>query len=73
MLSEMWVQDYATALIKITVGNTLSKFSGGNLIGGIQINGTDILSQGLEEKADLLIRLRRDNSEGGTDTPFYIL
>lgn len=72
MISEMWVQDYVTALTKITMGNTLSRFGGATTIGGLTINGNDILTQGLDEKEKLLIWLREQNSEGGLSVPFYM-
>lgn len=53
VIKEQWVYQYALALSKITVGNIRSKYQGTNLFGGGQINGTDILSQGLEEKNKL--------------------
>lgn len=53
IIKEQWVYQYALALSKITVGNIRSKYQGTNLFGGGQINGTDILSQGLEEKNKL--------------------
>lgn len=71
MITETWVHDYATALTKIIMGNNLTKF-GGTTIGGLQINGNDLLSQGLAEKEELLTWLRKTKSEGGINTPFYI-
>lgn len=71
MLTKTWVQDYATALVKITMGNTLTKF-GGTTIGGLQINGNDVLTQGIEEKNQLLEQLRNTKTEAGADTPFYV-
>lgn len=71
MISETWVQDYSTALTKIIMGNTLTKF-GGSTIGGLQINGNDILAQGLEEKRELSDWLKKTKSEGGISTPFYV-
>lgn len=53
VIKEQWVYQYALALSKITVGNIRSKYSGTNLFGGGQINGTDLLSQGLAEKDKL--------------------
>lgn len=50
IIKEQWVYQYALALSKIAVGNVRSKYTGTQLFGGGQINGTDILSQGLEEK-----------------------
>ena len=72
ILPEPWIVDYVTALTKITMGNTLTKFGGATTLGGLTINGNDVLNQGLEEKKELLIWLREDNSEGGLDTPVYI-
>lgn len=53
VIKEPWVYQYALALSKISVGNVRTKYSGTSLFGGGQINGTDILSQGLEEKGKL--------------------
>ncbi len=72
MIPEMWVRDYATALTKITLGNTLTRFSGATTVGGLTINGTDIISQGIQEKTDLLAWIREQNSEGGLRVPFYM-
>jgi hypothetical protein len=71
MISETWVQDYSTALTKIIMGNTLTKF-GGSTIGGLQINGNDLLAQGLEERKELSDWLKKTKSEGGMSTPFYV-
>jgi len=53
ILKEQWVYQYALALSKIAVGNVRGKYTGTQLFGGGQINGTDILSQGEQEKATL--------------------
>lgn len=50
---DRWLLEYTTALIQIQWGNNLSKFTGLSLPGGVQFNGTDIQSQGLQEKQRL--------------------
>lgn len=72
MLSEHWVIDYTTALVKETIGNTLTKFGGATTLGGLTINGNDILAQGIEERKILMDEIRVQNSEGGLRTPVYI-
>lgn len=46
---DRWLQNYASALIREQWGLNLTKFSGMTLIGGVQFNGEQILS---EAKAD---------------------
>ncbi len=41
--NNMWLKEYATALIKLRWGNVLSKVSGVKLVGGIELNGAEIL------------------------------
>lgn len=53
LVRERWVYQYALALTKITIAMTRTKFSGTNLFGGGMINGTDLMSQGLNEKEKL--------------------
>jgi len=72
IIQEPWVLDYATALTKITLGNVITRFQGAQSLGGISINGNDILTQGTEEKKELLEWLRNENSEGGISVPFYM-
>jgi len=50
MWSERWLQNYATALMKVQWGQNLSKFTGMQLPGGVQFDGATILQQGLDEK-----------------------
>lgn len=72
ILPEPWIVDYVTSLTKITMGNTLTKFGGATTLGGLTINGNDVLTQGLEEQKALKEWLINDNSEGGLDNPVYI-
>jgi len=47
--SDRWLLRYATALIKRQWGINLSKFAGIQLPGGIQLDGTRILNEAIEE------------------------
>jgi hypothetical protein len=57
IIKEQWVYQYALALSKITVGQVRGKYSGTQLFGGGQVNGTDLLNQGLQEKEKLETKL----------------
>ena len=50
---DRWLAEYATCLIKYQWGSNLSKFTGMALPGGVQFNGSDILSQAQMEKDKL--------------------
>jgi len=60
MVSERWVQHYALALTKITLGHIRGKFGGVVLFGGANVNPQDIMSQGSAEKE----RLEKEIMEG---------
>lgn len=47
--SDGWLQRYATALIKRNWGEVLKKFSGTQLIGGVQFSGQEIWSEADQE------------------------
>jgi len=47
--NDRWLQNYASALIRENWGSNLTKFSNMQLVGGVQFNGEQILS---EAKAD---------------------
>ncbi len=46
---DIYLKRYATALIKRQWGANLSKFSGVQLVGGVEMNGAEIYSQSLDE------------------------
>ena len=48
--TDRWLQNYAAALIKEQWGSNLTKFTGMSLVGGVQFNGEQILSDGREER-----------------------
>jgi hypothetical protein len=58
---EYWVKRYALALSKITLGYVRAKFQGVGLLGGAQIDGDSIKSEGMEERDALFEELM--NSE----------
>lgn len=53
LIKERWVLNYALALTMIAVGHTRTKYGSVALFGGGTINGTDIMSQGLELREKL--------------------
>ena len=53
IIKETWVYQYALALSKISVATVRTKFGGTTLFGGGSINGTDMMSQGLNERDKL--------------------
>jgi hypothetical protein len=53
LVSQLWVYRYVSALAKITIANTRTKFSGTILFGGQQVNGAELLRMGEKEKDEL--------------------
>jgi len=53
IVKEKWVLDYAVALCKIMWGRILTHITGVTLLGGGQLNGDTILSEGVAEKERL--------------------
>jgi hypothetical protein len=53
LIQERWVQRYALALTKISIGNVRGKYGSVQLFGGGTPNYNDLLSQGLSEKEAL--------------------
>lgn len=71
VIKERWVQQYSLALTKIAIGNIRNKFTGVQLFGGGQINGNDLLSQGLGEKDKLENELLNDVGEA--EVPMFFI
>jgi len=71
LIKEKWILEYATAMSKIMWGRILTKISGVTLPGGGSIDGSSILSEGLEAKKELEQFL----IEGGfsTDPPLMLV
>lgn len=59
---DRWLQNYATALIKVQWGSNLTKFIGQQLVGGVQFNGERILDDGVRERDDLEDKMKTDYS-----------
>ena len=53
VIKERWVLNYAMALTMIAIGHSRTKITGVTLFGGGSINGSDMMSQGLELKEKL--------------------
>lgn len=53
VVKEHWVYQYALALTKITVANIRGKYGTVTLFGGGSLNSSDLMTQGLAEKANL--------------------
>jgi len=53
LVKEKWVLEYATALVKIMWGRSLTKITGTSLLGGGTLNGDAVLSEGREDKKEL--------------------
>lgn len=71
LINERWIYRYALALSKITVGNVRGKFSGTNLFGGGQVNYSDFMSQGIQER-DSLEQELKNTYEDVTGAMFFI-
>ena len=56
--NDKWLKDYATCLIKLQWASNLQKYAGVSLIGGAQLNGTELYQQALAEKDVLEQRLQ---------------
>tara|TARA_R110002012_G_scaffold281087_2_gene470080 strand:+ start:19600 stop:20847 length:1248 start_codon:yes stop_codon:yes gene_type:complete len=67
VIMEQWVYEYALALSQITIGRVRGKFGNVALLGGGALN-YDMLSEGLERKAELEEKLLTGASPGLGDT-----
>lgn len=67
LVKEPWVQQYALALLKISIAHTRGKFAGTSLFGGGTVNYQDLMSQGLAEKDKLETKLYEGASAGFGD------
>lgn len=64
-----WIQDYVTALCKVSLGRIRSKFANFASIGntGISLDGSDLISEGKEEIEKLEESLRLEETYDGMD------
>ena len=67
VIMEQWVYEYAMALSMITIGRVRGKFGSVSLLGGGALN-YDILTEGMEKKAELEAKLLEGASPGLGDT-----
>lgn len=59
----LWLKKYAVALAKFQWGHNISKYTGAQLPGGVEINGEAIKGDAKEELEKLLIELEEKYSE----------
>ena len=59
--NDMWLKEYATALIKLQWGSNLMKFEGVQLPGGVTFNGRQIFDDATNEITQLRERIRLEN------------
>jgi len=71
LISERWVQKYALALTKISIGSVRGKFVGTNLFGGGTLNYADFFQQGLKEK-EMLEQELMNNYQDNFPPQFFI-
>ena len=64
---EPWIQEYSIALAKIILGQVRRKFGGYQSIGntGISLDGSELVQEGKEEKAELEERLKSEEVHEG--------
>jgi|TARA_R110002020_G_scaffold187400_4_gene385746 hypothetical protein len=67
VIMEQWVYEYSLALSQITIGRVRGKFGNVQLLGGGSLN-YDMLTEGLERKAELEAKLFEGASPGFGDT-----
>lgn len=67
-----WIQEYCIALSKITLGYIRRKFAGGSVLGNssIELDGSDLIQEGKEEKEALEEKLKNEESHEGMDILF---
>lgn len=72
VIKEPWVQQYALALTKITIGRVRGQFQGVTLLGGGSFN-YDLLEEGRQEKEQLEKELKEGASPGWDSDPCVFL
>jgi hypothetical protein len=67
-----WIIDYVTAMSKITLGMIRRKFASFSGLGGqgIALDGSELIGEGKEEKADLELTLRNEECYDGYGITF---
>ena len=63
MWQDLWLERYATALIKLQWGNNMSKWTGVQMPGGIAMDGKTLKDEATQEVHDLETQLKQNLSE----------
>ena len=58
MVNDNWLKDYIEALFQQQWGRNLSKYDGIQMLGGVTVNGRQILEDASKFKTDLEVELR---------------
>ena len=69
LVKELWVYQYSLALTKIVVGRVRGKYGNTNLMGGGNLDGEALLSEGNEEKKELETKLYEGTPGFGDSAP----
>jgi len=67
VIKELWVYQYTLALTKMVIANIRGKYGSVSLFGGGSVNSTDLMTQGLAEKAALEEQLMTGAAPGQGD------
>jgi len=59
----LWLKKYAVALAKFQWGHNISKYTGAQLPGGVELNGVEIKGDAKEEMEKLMLELEEKYSE----------
>ncbi len=75
ILKELWVYQYSLALTKMAVANIRGKYGSVTLFGGGSLNASDLMTQGLSEKAALEEQLMSGSApgQGDADPPLFFV
>jgi uncharacterized protein YdgA (DUF945 family) len=60
MYNNAWLKDYVEALFQQQWGRNLSKYDGVQMLGGVTLNGRQILEDASQFKKDLEEQIRKD-------------
>jgi hypothetical protein len=75
IIKELWVYQYSLALTKMVVANIRGKYGNVTLFGGGSLNSSDLMTQGLAEKAALEEQLMTGSApgQGDADPPLFFV
>ena len=69
VFNDIWVKRYTTQKFKLQWGQNLSKFAGVTMIGGVSLNGNEIMQQAESE----ILKLEQEVRSNYEEPPHLIL